>query len=149
MSEFFYNYQRRTAVLRDWHLLPSWVPNKGPPEIPLVCFSDLKKKTKYNKSSRMVYYFSLNFEWFCWTLNHIVEHPIILLNIQWPCFAKVARDRSLRAWKFPEGIEETKWGSGYPAGEGVWIIIFKFKYLIKRRLNITSLNKHFISINLS
>lgn len=32
--------------------------------------------------------------------------------------AKVARDRALKAWKFPEGTEVTNWGSGYP-GDGV------------------------------
>lgn len=28
--------------------------------------------------------------------------------------AKVARDRALKNWKFPEGIEIDNWGSGYP-----------------------------------
>lgn len=28
--------------------------------------------------------------------------------------AKVARDRALRKWEFPEGIEIDNWGSGYP-----------------------------------
>jgi len=28
--------------------------------------------------------------------------------------AKVCRDRALKAWKFPEGIDITNWGSGYP-----------------------------------
>jgi len=29
--------------------------------------------------------------------------------------AKVARDRALRAWRFPEGLDVKAWGSGYPA----------------------------------
>ena len=28
--------------------------------------------------------------------------------------AKVARDRALKEWKFPEGIDVSAWGSGYP-----------------------------------
>ena len=28
--------------------------------------------------------------------------------------AKVARDRALKSWEFPEGLEVESWGSGYP-----------------------------------
>ncbi|KAF2354501.1 Ribonuclease HII/HIII domain [Trinorchestia longiramus] len=31
--------------------------------------------------------------------------------------AKVARDRALKSWQFPEGIDGGTWGSGYPGGE--------------------------------
>ncbi|KAG7164939.1 Ribonuclease H2 subunit A-like [Homarus americanus] len=56
------------------------------------------------------------------TIKVIVEKKADAL---FPCVsgasicAKVARDRALKKWEFPEGTEVDNWGSGYPGAEKI------------------------------
>lgn len=42
---------------------------------------------------------------------------------------QVARDRALKSWKFPEGIEIDNWGSGYPGGNDQGLQLQMQKYM--------------------